>query len=391
MKRSSPFSISLAAVAASISIFLYFSCGNENPVNPTNQPLGSSSSPATVTSQELALRTKIFSVMAIQNKHTQDLLGKEGVVGTATGVDANGNPVILVYAVAEKNKAGVPVSLESTAVVVEVTGEFHAYENYAEPRAVQAAAVAAVSHTARQTPPIQLGTSGGWTYDLANGYCCGGTLGSLITDGVNQYILSCYHVFQADIVLGGNNRIAKAGDPVIQPGLIDVNCSASGARAVATLSPLSFPASLPSSNVDASIAGVVSGMVNNTGAILEIGTISHTTVAAALGQAVKKSGRTTALTRSSISGLNATIKVAYDNECAGGSAFTKTFTGQIIIKNQGSKFLNSGDSGSLLVEDQSTNPRAIGLLFAGSSTEAVANPIGQVLSHFGPTFAMVGK
>ena len=31
--------------------------------------------------------------------------------------------------------------------------------------------------------------------------------------------------------------------------------------------------------------------------------------------------------------------------------------------------------GSLMVEDVATNPRAIGLLFAGSSTDAIANPI----------------
>ena len=45
--------------------------------------------------------------------------------------------------------------------------------------------------------------------------------------------------------------------------------------------------------------------------------------------------------------LNATISVAYDNECAGGVAFTKRFTDQIVVENNGSKFLNSGDSGSL--------------------------------------------
>ena len=48
-----------------------------------------------------------------------------------------------------------------------------------------------------------------------------------------------------------------------------------------------------------------------------------------LNQAVKKSGRTTGLTHSKITGLNATVSVTYDNECAGGAAFTKTFTGQI--------------------------------------------------------------
>jgi hypothetical protein len=110
---------------------------------------------------------------------------------------------------------------------------------------------------------------------------------------------------------------------------------------------------------------------------------------------VKKSGRTTGLTRSKISGLNATVSVAYDNECAGGAAFTKTFTGQIVIANSGSAFLNSGDSGSLLVEDVTTKPRAVGLLYAGSSTSAIANPIQQVLTFLGGklggTATMVGN
>ena len=113
------------------------------------------------------------------------------------------------------------------------------------------------------------------------------------------------------------------------------------------------------------------------------------TIAAFIGQAVKKSGRTTGLTRSSISGLNATVSVAYDNECAGGAAFTKTFQNQIIISNKGSRFLNSGDSGSLMVEDADPNPRAVGLLFAGSSSLAVANPINEVLSFLNAT--MVGQ
>jgi hypothetical protein len=243
-----------------------------------------------------------------------------------------------------------------------------------------------VSHTAKQTPPIQLGTSGGWRYDLANGYCCGGTLGSLIQVGSQKRILSNYHVFEADIVSGGNSRVAATGDYIIQPGLIDISCNAANAQNVATLVKSS---SLPNSNVDASTANIISGMVSDDGAILEIGTISATTVAAAINQAVKKSGRTTGLTRSKISGLNATVSVAYENECAGGSAFTKTFTGQIVISNRASKFLAGGDSGSLMVEDVSSNPRAIGLLFAGSSSSAIANPIGEVLSFFNAT--MVGN
>jgi len=42
-----------------------------------------------------------------------------------------------------------------------------------------------------------------------------------------------------------------------------------------------------------------------------------------------------------------------------------------------------------MVQDVATNPKAVGLLFAGSSSLAVANPIGQVLSFLGAT--MVGQ
>jgi hypothetical protein len=137
------------------------------------------------------------------------------------------------------------------------------------------------------------------------------------------------------------------------------------------------------SNVDAAIAAVEPGMVSPDGAILEVGPPSSTTVAAFVGQAVKKSGRTSKLTRSKVSGLYATVSVAYENECAGSPAFTKTYTGQILVANRGSKFLRGGDSGSLLLEDVLSSPSAVGLLFAGSSTIAVANPIGEVLGTVG--------
>ncbi len=48
-----------------------------------------------------------------------------------------------------------------------------------------------VNHKATQVAPIQLGTSGGNATDIANGYCCSGTLGSLVRDAAgNQYVLS---------------------------------------------------------------------------------------------------------------------------------------------------------------------------------------------------------
>lgn len=224
---------------------------------------------------------------------------------------------------------------------------------------------------------------------MANGFCCGGTLGSLVQNSGTQYILSNYHVLEGDIASGSNNRVAQFGEPVIQPGLIDVSCNATTSQDVATLSGIK---SLPDSNVDAAIAQVIPTRVRTDGAILDIGTISATTVSVSLNQKVKKSGRTTGLTRSAVNGLNATVSVTYDDECAGATAFTKTYTGQILVKNRlgrGRSFLAGGDSGSLMVEDVDTTPRAVGLLYAGSSTIAVANPIDEVLTFFGAT--MVGQ
>ena len=326
----------------------------------------------------------IRAAIAVQNDVTDEWMKQPEVLGTSVGIDGVAEPALTVYIDRDAANAGevirgLPANLRGTAVHIQLTDKFRAMKGNPH-------GGGGTSHTARQTPPIQLGTSGGWSKDLANGYCCGGTLGSLVQIGSKQYILSNYHVFESDIVSGGNGIVATNGDPIIQPGLIDVNCTASNAQTVGTLVKRS---SLPGSNVDCSTAEVVSGMVRTDGAILEIGTISHLTTAAFINQAVKKSGRTTGLSRSSVSGLNATISVTYDNECAGGTAFTKTFTGQIVVANRGSSFLNSGDSGSLMVEDVATNPRAVGLLFAGSSTSAIANPINQVLSFLGAT--MVGQ
>jgi hypothetical protein len=326
----------------------------------------------------------VQAVIVVQEKHTEALMKLPDVVGTAVGVNAEGKPCILILtktdlradALAKGGKYPLPETIEGTPVEMMVTGELKMLKGGSS----------GVSHKAIQAPPIQLGTSGGWGYDLANGYCCGGTLGSLIQKGGKQYILSNYHVLEADIVSGGNNRVATTGDPVIQPGLIDISCNINNSQTVASLVVTN---SLPGSNVDAAIAEVIPGMVRTDGSILEIGTISSSTTAAVINKAVKKSGRTTGLTRSSISGLNATVNITYDNECAGGTAFTKTFTGQIVVANRGSKFLAGGDSGSLMVEDITTKPKAIGLLFAGSSLSGIANPIGEVLSFFGAT--MVGN
>ncbi len=329
-----------------------------------------------------AFHPEIRNTMAIQLQHTPDFMRDPEVVGTATGLTEDGRPAILVFLKTKGGGKAIGDSVDGIPVVKMVTGPFRALVK-PPPRPPKPEKI---DHKAKQDPPIKLGTSGGWRYDLANGYCCGGTLGALIQVGGQKRILSNYHVFEADIVDGGNGRQAETGDYVIQPGLIDVGCNAGTAQNVATLV---VSHSLPNNNVDCSSATIIDGMVDPSGAILGIGTLSSTTVDAFIGQDVKKSGRTTGLTRSSVDGLNATVSIQYENECAGSVAFTKIFTGQIIIKNRASKFLGGGDSGSLMVEDITTDPCAVGLLFAGSRTLAVANPIDEVLDFFNAT--MVGN
>ena len=318
-------------------------------------------------------RPAVRAVMSVQDEATPSLMQQPEILGTAVGPADDGNPVLKIYVNREASDMdrtirNLPVQIRGTPVKVELMDEIRAMGN-----------------TQQQTPPISLGTSGGWAYDLANRFCCGGTLGALVQIGTTPYILSAGHVLEGDTVLGSNKRIARTGDPIIQPGLVDEQCNRFLAQSVGILV---RKRSLSTSNTDCGIASVIGGMVRTDGAILGIGTISRSTVAAALDQPVQKSGRSTGLTHSHVSGLNATVNVVFTRECHG-TTYQKTFHGQIVVSNPSQGFLRAGDSGSLLVEDVSPNPRAIGLLFAGNKSSAFANPINQVLNFLGAS--MVGN
>lgn len=238
------------------------------------------------------------------------------------------------------------------------------------------------THRDEQQFPIQLGTSGGNINDSSKAFCYGGTLGALVEDAIgNQYILSNNHVL-------ARTNLATIGEDIIQPGLIDQNptCFKDTTDIVADLSaviPILFKTkgTTPPNSVDAAIARVRAGKIDPTGFIIDIGTLSSDTVAPSLHMAVKKSGRTTGLTNGSITAVNATIDVSY------GSGKTARFINQIVVGS--GNFIAGGDSGSLMVEDGVPSPRAVGLLFAGGSNTAIANPIDDVLNAFG--VSMVGS
>ena len=224
------------------------------------------------------------------------------------------------------------------------------------------------------------GVSGGNVKDISRRFCCSGTLGALLTAANgNQYILSNNHVL-------GLADQATAGDDVSQPGLIDNNCN------VATVV-ADFTTAVPlSQNVDAAIAQLRPGTMNSNGAIEDVGVPSSATVSPSVGMAVVKSGRTTGFTSGTISSINTSVSIRYPKECGANGGTARTFTGQVVISS--STFSAGGDSGSLILTNNSShNP--VALLFAGSSTTTIGNPINEVISklsqRLGRTLSFVGS
>lgn len=244
-------------------------------------------------------------------------------------------------------------------------------------------ALGQAAHQAKQTPPIQMGTSGGSINDkLLFLACCGGTLGALVNYDGAHHILSNNHV----VARSGQ---AANGEDIAQPALIDSGCSATTSNIVADYVGNLVP--LGSTNVDAALARVRPGQVDTSGAILGIGVPCAATQNATVGLPVRKAGRTTGVTTGTVQAVNVSTNVQYQRGCGFGIPFVVSFTNQISITP--GTFSTGGDSGSLILSDDGT-PNPVGLLFAGSSAATLANPIASVVSAFtagGHTFSFVGS
>ncbi|MEK9135516.1 MAG: putative Ig domain-containing protein, partial [Bacteroidota bacterium] len=131
--------------------------------------------------------------------------------------------------------------------------------------------------------------------------------------------------------------------------------------------------------VDAAIALTTPANVGNSTPLDGYGTPKSDTVLPFIGQKVQKYGRTTNLTKGTVTSINGIVSVGY-------SSGTALFVDQIIVENKTSPVIKPGDSGSLLVVDDGVDDcKPVGLLFAGNQrgTFAVANKIGAVLAAFG--------
>ncbi|HXC48644.1 MAG TPA: hypothetical protein VNU20_10140 [Candidatus Sulfotelmatobacter sp.] len=231
-----------------------------------------------------------------------------------------------------------------------------------------------------QSLPVKLGTSGGNADDKNGRFCCGGTLGSLLIRNGSFFILSNNHVL-------ARSDQATLGEPISQPGIIETNCSTAGTTTVGNLTSfVNLQAS--GTNVDAAIALIVPGAVDLTGSVLMLGSTATGSapdagpphqgrgIPASVGEPVAKSGRTTGLTCSTVSATDLRTSVTYQTQCNGGTSFTVTYSNQISVAGGG--FSAGGDSGSLIVDEGTADP--VALLYGGSDTDTVGNPVGDVLA-----------
>lgn len=346
--------VPLAALALVLAVS--FGCSDE-PSNSLTGPQLQSATPFN------SRQPEIRAALVAQERHNPRLRAIPGVVGTAVGLNPGGQAVVRVFT-ATAGVAGIPAGLDNVPVSVEVTGIFSARTD----------------PTTRQRPTFLLGFSVGHPAISA------GTAGARVIDLSGKvYILSNNHVL-------ANSNDALINDATLQPGPFDggvypTDSMASLAdfqvidfsggnntmdAAISLTSAANFGNSTPLDDGYGMPSAALFGDANSDGVF--------DNKAALLGLAVEKYGRTTKLTHGTITGINASVSVCYDFFII--CWLSANYVDQLIITP--GTFSGGGDSGSLIVTDDA-NKNPVGLLFAGSSAQTIANRIDLVLNRFGVT------
>jgi|GEM_PF-175741 len=329
---------------------------------------------------------RIRDAIVTHRLHAQNLMQIADVVGSAIGVAPDGEPVIRVFT-ARHRVLGIPNILDGVAVRPEVSGRVYALRG----ATCNTSGDEKCTNAERWPLPVPIGVSVGHPAITA------GTIGARVTNGTDVFLLSNNHVL-------ANINQASLGDPILQPGSFDGGTSPGDAIASLTaFEPIKFCTVFwiwlicdQTNTIDAAIAqstptelgsGTPGGEFGSTpgyGAPSSVlhsaygnpGTLGDENLAQMLGSQVQKYGRTTALTVGTVDGINATVDVCYDQSCT----LVARFVNQLVISP--GTFSGGGDSGSLIItNDSAKNP--VGLLFAGSSTNTIANRIDLVLNRFG--------
>ena len=315
----------------------------------------------------------------------EKLLNLENVVGVGAGykvIGGNKTDTIAIVAMVER-KLSVEV-LNSSDIIPKEIGGFIT-------DVVEVGKIVALSTTGKYRP-----APGG--VSIGHKDITAGTLGCVVRDvNDDRYILSNNHVL-------ANSNNAEIGDLILQPGSYDGGSLIDAIAELYDYVPIMFENSgldCPIASTTALLGNAVANLVGSSkrlkvvgqsqynlvdaaiakpydendilDEILNIGTIRGTMLAG-LAMPLRKHGRTTDYTEGQVLIVGATIDVSY------GSNKTARFEEQIVAGAMSA----GGDSGSLVVDGDSQN--AVGLLFAGSDTHTIMNPINHVLSELDINF-----
>jgi hypothetical protein len=306
--------------------------------------------------------TQLQSAITTHNRSSDGLLAVRGVVGTAVSAMDDGRYAVRIYISDERTRSRLPSEIDGVPVVIEASDPFVAFQS-----AESGSSAKTASTTSVLPRPVPIGVSTG-----NQGECSAGTISARLTYNSQVYALSNNHVYALE-------NAAPIGSSLLQPGLYDSNCLLNLHNGIGTLYafiPVKFDGS--NNTVDAAIASTSTSQLSTSTPSGGYGIPSSTTVSAFVGQLVEKYGRTTSLTTGKVTGIGATVLVSYS------STKTAKFVNQIIVSSGRSSFSRAGDSGSLIVTNDGLK-HPVGLLFAGSSSVTIANPIDSVLKAFGGT------
>lgn len=283
----------------------------------------------------------------VLHSHIDTLMDLPNVVGAGIGYKVRAGEVsdehaIVVLVTHKVSKAYlpetsiIPSQLSNMITDVKEVGEIRLFANTDKMRPARPGT--SIGHY-----KITAGTFGAVVYDQATGV---------------PLILSNNHVL-ANASFGNDGR-CTIGDPIYQPGSYDGGTSSD---TIANL--YRFVPYASTSTVDCALAKPISDDLINSD-ILDIGKVAGT-IDATLNLPIRKSGRTTGLTSGTIDVMHSSVRVDI------GDGRVITFEDQLVA----GAMSQGGDSGSLAVDK---NNNAVGLLFAGSTTITIFNPITSVLS-----------
>ncbi len=299
-------------------------------------------------------------------------IGEKIADGKPTGITAVKFLVQIKYPEGQLDSgSALPKTIDGLPVDVEQVGLLRRLPRASSSRASSSSAAAAATtmpNPRTRIRPARPGCSVGFQFPPPATLVMAGTFGAVVKRQSDLFILSNNHV------LADENRLA-AGAPIFQPGLLD------GGRVpqdkIAELTKFIPLRAGVMNKVDCAIARVTDKSLVSKD-ILFIGPPRGKTTAR-IDMIVHKFGRTTSYRAGRITSVATDVNVQYETG-------TFTFEDQIIIVGLNNQpFSAGGDSGSLILE-RSTQ-RAVGLLFAGSSTHTIANHINAVLRALRVTLA----